>query len=145
VHSLMSFARTDWMPSHATLALLLAIIEQLSTSPFLRELFQEDPGWLRLQGLAWGTIEGFTKDQQAMAQQALSLYPPPKPAEPEPVPQPEVDPAAAQVAAAQQRMDALLAQQAAAAAAPQQAATSHQHSGGADPEAAHDAQEHKES
>ena len=82
VHSLMSFVRTGWMPSPATLALLLAIIEQLSSSPLLRELFQEDPGFEKLQALAYGTTEGFTKDQQAAAQQALALYPPPKPAEP---------------------------------------------------------------
>jgi hypothetical protein len=84
VHSLMSFVRTDWMPSHATLALLLAIIEQLSSSALLRELFMEDPGFPKLQALAMGTAEGFSKDQQLQAQQALALYPPPKPVEPAP-------------------------------------------------------------
>lgn len=83
VHSLMSFVRTGWMPSPATLALLLAIIEQLSSSPLLRELFMEDPGFPKLQSMAFGMTEGFTRDQQAQAQQALCMYPPPAaPSEP---------------------------------------------------------------
>lgn len=102
VHSLMSFVRTDWMPSHATLALLLAIIEQLSSSAVLRELFMEDPGFPKLQALAMGTIEGFTKDQQALAQQALALYPPPKPLTNEPTAEQLAEEAAAQQAAQQQ-------------------------------------------
>ncbi len=77
VHALLSFARTGWMPSHATLSLLLAIIEQLSSSQILRELFMEDAGFTKLQGLAMGTLEGFSKEQQLAAQQALALYPPP--------------------------------------------------------------------
>lgn len=114
VHSLMSFVRTDWMPSHATLALLLAIIEQLSSSPLLRELFMEDPGFPKLQALALGTVEGFSKDQQLQAQQALALYPPPKPAEPSPE-QAEAEAQAAlaaqQAAAAAQQLHALQLQQ----------------------------------
>jgi hypothetical protein len=77
VHALLSFARTGWMPSHATLSLLLAIIEQLSSSPLLRDLFMEDAGFPKLQQLALGLCEGFTKEQQQQAQQALALYPPP--------------------------------------------------------------------
>jgi len=78
VHSLLSFVRTDWMPSPATLSLLLAIIEQLSTSALIREVFMEDPGFPKLQLMALGKVEGFNKEQQALAQQALALYPPPK-------------------------------------------------------------------
>ncbi len=77
VHSLMSFVRTEWMPTPATLSLLLAIIEQLSSSDRLRSLFQEDPGFPKLQALAFGLVEGFTKEQQTQAQQALALYPTP--------------------------------------------------------------------
>lgn len=78
VHSLMSFVRTDWMPTPATLALLLAIIEQLSIHARLRSLFMQDPGYEKLQNLAYGFTDGFSKEQQIQAQQALALYPQPR-------------------------------------------------------------------
>ena len=112
VHSLMSFVRTGWMPSHATLALLLAIIEQLSSSPLLREMVMEDPGFPKLQAMAFGFTEGFTKDQQAQAQQALALYPPPKPQEPTLEQQEQA--AAAQMQLQQQQQQQLQQQQAVA-------------------------------
>jgi len=110
VHALLSFARTGWMPSHATLSLLLAIIEQLSSSPLLRDLFMEDAGFPKLQQLALGLCEGFTKEQQQQAQQALALYPPPVQE------QQTLEQQEAAAAAQQQQQQQHLAQQQAAAA-----------------------------
>ena len=111
VHSLMSFVRTGWMPSAATLALLLAIIEQLSSSPLLRELFMEDAGFPKLQAMAFGLAEGFSRDQQAQAQQALALYPPPKEQEPSLEQATAAAAAAAEMAQAQAQAQQQLQQQ----------------------------------
>jgi hypothetical protein len=78
VNSLMSFARTDWMPTPSTLNLLLSIYKKLSNSARLRTLFMDDPGFEKLQALAWGYVSGFTKEQQVAAQDSLALFPPPK-------------------------------------------------------------------
>lgn len=75
VTSLMSFVRTDWQPTPATLTLLLSIYKQLSVSPYIRKLFMEDSGFEKLHGLATGTIEGFTKEQQEAAMDALANFP----------------------------------------------------------------------
>lgn len=77
VTSLMSFARTQWMPTPSTLNLLLNIFKKLSTSSRLRTLFMDDPGWGNLQAMAWGNSEGFTEEQQAQARTALALFPAP--------------------------------------------------------------------
>lgn len=77
VNSLMSFARTEWMPTPSTLNLLLVIFRKLSSSPRLRTLFMDDPGWEKLQAMAWGKNPGFTDEQMAHAQTALALFPPP--------------------------------------------------------------------
>lgn len=77
VDSIMSFARTGWMPTPSTLELLLKIIKLLSVSPRLRTLFQADGGFEKLQHLATGDEEGFTKEQQEAALEALLLFPPP--------------------------------------------------------------------
>lgn len=81
VTSLMSFARTDWMPTPSTLNLLLNIFKKLATSSRLRTLFMDDPGWEKLQAMAWGHAEGFKEEQQAQARNALALFPPPASAE----------------------------------------------------------------
>lgn len=75
VNSLMSFARTDWMPTNATLALLLGIYRKLSVSPTLRAMFMKDPGWEKLCAMAYGRAEGFTPEQQVAAKHALELFP----------------------------------------------------------------------
>jgi hypothetical protein len=139
VHALLSFARTGWMPSHATLSLLLAIIEQLSSSPLLRDLFMEDAGFPKLQQLALGLCEGFTKEQQQQAQQALALYPPPlvQQQQQQPVEQQQQEAAAAQQQQQQQQL-AQQQQQAAAAAAAGASAGGDGSNGGA---AASDGQE----
>jgi hypothetical protein len=78
VNSLMSFVRTDWMPTPSTLQLLLVIFKKLSVSPRLRALFMDDAGYDKLEALAWGHVQGFTKDQQLLARDALKHFPPPK-------------------------------------------------------------------
>jgi hypothetical protein len=75
VNSLMSFARTEWMPTPSTLALLLVIFSKLSASEGLRMLFMDDPGWDKLVALTWGKNPGFTEEQQLTAQNALSKFP----------------------------------------------------------------------
>lgn len=81
-HSLLSFARTDWMPNPATLNLLLKIIEKLSSFPRLLNDFVEDAGYDKLQMLAHGEISGFNKKQQSAAQSALHRFPPWRTAKP---------------------------------------------------------------
>lgn len=81
VTSLMSFVRTSWKPTAATLKLLLIIFKKLSVSARMRLLFMEDPGFEKLQQLADGILpkgypEAFTSDQQILAKQALELFPP---------------------------------------------------------------------
>lgn len=82
VHSLMSFARTDWLPNAPTLNTLFKIFEQMTTSERVRTLFMEDPGYDKLQMMARGLIQGtFTVKQQSQAMQALRLFPPWSPPE----------------------------------------------------------------
>jgi hypothetical protein len=82
VNSLMSFVRTDWMPTPSTLNLLLIIFKKLSVSARLRTLFMDDAGYDKLQALAWGHVDGFTKEQQILARSALELFPPPQKPDP---------------------------------------------------------------
>mmetsp|Transcript_31269 Transcript_31269/g.60942 ORF Transcript_31269/g.60942 Transcript_31269/m.60942 type:complete len:260 (-) Transcript_31269:303-1082(-) len=90
VNSLMSFARTDWMPTETILNLLLTIFKKLSVSARMRTLFMEDSGFEKLQAYAWGyttikeEVNGkpvirFTEEEKAKAQDALALFPAPKP------------------------------------------------------------------
>ena len=73
-HSLLSFARNEWLPTPSTLSLLLAIIEQLSLSETLRYMFIQDSGWIKLIHLTYGIVPGFTRDQQMSAQQSLACF-----------------------------------------------------------------------
>lgn len=73
--SLLAFARSDWIPTPATLASLLRIIKGLSHSEQMRELFMEDPGYDRLQALTLGVIEGFTEEQRRAASESLRAFP----------------------------------------------------------------------
>jgi len=68
VNSLLSFARTDWIPTPSTLALLLQVYEMLSCSPRMRQMFMEDTGFDKLMKLAYGYVPGFSKEQQIAAQ-----------------------------------------------------------------------------
>jgi len=78
VNSLMSFARTDWMPTASTLQLLLLIFKKLSTNERMREIFVEDPGFEKLQLMSFGYTKGFTEEQQVLAKSALELFPAPE-------------------------------------------------------------------
>jgi hypothetical protein len=48
VGPLMSFVRTNWMPTPSTFAALMTIIGLLSTSPRVRQLIMNDAGYDRL-------------------------------------------------------------------------------------------------
>jgi len=89
VNSIMSFARTEWMPTQTMLDLLLSIFKKLSRSARMRTVFMDDPGFEKLQGLAWGydthtedingkIIQRFTEEEKIKAQDALALFPAPK-------------------------------------------------------------------
>jgi len=74
VNSLMSFARTSWMPTPSTLKLLLNIFNKICVSERVRTLFRDDEGFEKLRSLADGYEEGFTKEQQVLAKQALEHF-----------------------------------------------------------------------
>lgn len=74
VNSLMSFARTSWMPTPSTLKLLLTIFKKICVSERVRTLFRDDDGFEKLRSLADGYEEGFTKEQQVLAKQALEHF-----------------------------------------------------------------------
>jgi len=67
----------EWMPTAETLHLLLQVYRTLSVSAVMREKFLLEPYFETLQLLALGHKEGFTPQQQAIAQAALRAYPPP--------------------------------------------------------------------
>lgn len=78
VNSLMSFARSDWLPTPSTLKHLLVIFKKLCASPRMRSLFMEDAGFEKFQSLADGFVEGFNKDHQQLAKEVLELFPQPQ-------------------------------------------------------------------
>lgn len=77
VGPIMSFVRTNWMPSAETFQALMTIIEQLSVTPAMRVEITKDAGFDRLCELADDseTVKGFSQEQVAMAKNALALYP----------------------------------------------------------------------